>query len=116
MMVDRAEAKHELILEHLVRTIEHRYGPKGMKHLLYDNKEGHLTGELDLVVRTDDSIRVYEVKGTRKGFKHGTSQLLRACYHERYWSPDESLRTHYTLVTWSKKGGWTLERVKPEKL
>lgn len=110
--MDKAELRHELILEHLVRELSDRYGHNIMeRHKYYRDVNDALIGELDLVVYTPKSVRVYEIKGSKRGFRHGKCQLEKARENEALWNRQPQKNTHYVCVTYKKNGEFSLERV-----
>lgn len=109
--MDKAEKKHERILNELVDRLWFEYGHDDIrKHVNYYSPEGDLLGEFDVMVVTPESVRVYEVKGSHRGFPHGRDQMSRAQDNVDYWLDNNDLNTHYMLVTQDKYRQWIVRR------
>lgn len=104
------ELKHKLIEEFLSRQLFERYGWHTERNLfIYDGER--ILGEIDVLVETPRSYRVYEVKSGTRGFTHGEEQLRRVANHIDYWANDLDKNLHLNLVTYIKKKGFYVRRI-----
>lgn len=109
--MDKAEAKHERILEELINELRDRYGQENIrKHVEYHDNDGTLLGEFDVLVTTSKSVRIYEVKGSPRGFKRGECQMHRAQDNVDYWLENPDLNTHYTCISQDRRHDWVVTR------